>query len=227
MKTIDIHTLKATDPKRFEKAYYKWLEYHDYFDADFIIEDWANTVDSETPININYEDRNYRHSPQRKYNPKPDVSYSIGDRGEYAAFCGRVPVHTFIQHYMPKLAEEYAWFMPEVEAYGGYIDFDTRHESQYTEYSDDMEHLLSYAEPGGLFADMDSSEYSELLCETWRMYFEEEVLEEAGEVAEKLADKLLESLRDEYEYITSEEYFIEHCEANEITFEVEEEEEDV
>jgi len=41
------------------------------------------------------------------------------------------------------------------------------------------------------------------------------------EFAQEKADDLLEALRSEWDYISSEEYFIESCEINEVKFEIE------
>jgi hypothetical protein len=52
----------------------------------------------------------------------------------------------------------------------------------------------------------------------WRESYIEEAVRE---FAQEKADKLHEALRSEWDYLTSEEHFIESCEINEVKFEIE------
>lgn len=73
--------------------------------------------------------------------------------------------------------------------------------------------------PQGVFADMPEDDWVEMLDEMWAAFDPEA---EAREWVRDLGHDLLKALEKEYECLTSEEQFIEMCEANEVTFEVDE-----
>jgi hypothetical protein len=84
-----------------------------------------------------------------------------------------------------------------------------------------IEEYANQTAPIGVFEGLDQEAWEELVDQQISdLSIEDEVLA----FCEELADKLYRALRDEYEYLTSEEMFIEHCEINEVTFEESEDE---
>ena len=79
-----------------------------------------------------------------------------------------------------------------------------------------IEEWANQTAPSGMFEGLEQEAWEELVDEQISdLNIEDGVLS----FCEALARKLYTDLRDEYEHLTSEEMFIEHCEANEVTFE--------
>jgi hypothetical protein len=82
----------------------------------------------------------------------------------------------------------------------------------------DIQENTRFMAPRGIFSELDEEVWEELLDDQWRESGIEEVVRE---FAQDKADDLLEALRSEWDHISSEEYFIESCEINEVKFEIE------
>jgi len=106
---------------------------------------------------------------------------------------------------------------------------ETDHDRYLKEYYDwcrwvpdyDWYDSLPSIDPVGVFSDMPARDWEDLL-ET--MMYEFNPYTELGDYLTGLCDDLASRLRQAYEDETSEERFIEHCEANEVTFEETEDE---
>jgi hypothetical protein len=82
----------------------------------------------------------------------------------------------------------------------------------------DIQENTRFMAPLGIFSELDEETWGDLIDDQWRESYIEEAVRE---FAQDKADDLLEALRSEWDYISSEEYFIESCEINEVKFEIE------
>jgi len=198
LKTITAKELKELDPKRFEKEYYKWQEYAIYDDwADWIKEDFE--------------------SQMRVYGIKVDrftwcISYSQGDG---AAFDGHVTVYQWMEA-NPQYIERYPALYLACKSDGSYITFRTNNRGFYM-HTNVTEYLYE-TQPEGVFAMLDEEAWVELVVTQWDSAGLEE---EIKSLCERFMSDMYDKLRDEYENVTSEESFIDSCECNDITFEIE------
>ena len=144
------------------------------------------------------------------------ISYSQGDG---AHFDGRVDIPTFMKH--TKMDEKYlALYLACVDD-GSYVNISTTHHGNMQ--MNDWNMWANQTAPSGVFSDLPQEAWEDLVdSQTDAADMEGEVLA----LCRDLAHDLYTNLRDEYEHQTSEESFIESCECNDITFEIESEEEE-
>ena len=199
MSTLTAKELQNIDPKRFQQEYLKWTEYAAYDDWwDYIEEHFKTRL-----ANRGYEVRRIYFS----------ISYSQGD---YAAFEGDIHVAEWM------LAKGYDETYPALylaaKDYNEYASIANRNRGWGPRVNLDG-NLVGNTYPAGIFAGLEQEAWDELV---------EEQLSSAGLEDEMQSDvdaecqELYTDLRDEYEHMTSEESFIESCECNDITFEIEE-----
>jgi len=206
MTTVSAKELQQLDPKRFEREYWEWVSNH-WWDGDCTIE-WF--IDQQTSKGILYID------------PK-EVSYSgFHSQGDGAAFDARVDVLAFM-----RLKGYDATYMPlylDMENYGGGCCKVSRgsRRSNYMAQGADIDYAPGNCYPVGIFSDMPQEAWDRLLEEQWAE-LEDQLANEIYEYAKDAADDLYSALESDYEASTSEEEFIESCEANEVTFEIEDE----
>jgi hypothetical protein len=194
--------LKEQDPRRFEKEYWDWTAYAgDYGWHEFVEEDWTKEM-LELGLHvetINFEDR----------------------YGWSAAITGHMPLARLIEHLGMK--EQYLALWHDAQNFGAYVSFGT-HSRIHSTHVRSVEYSPGQCSPEGVFKDLPQ--------EAWDVLVEDQF---DSEDWEKLAidwlrphtDTLADRLEKEYGYITSEEQFLDSCEANEITFEVEGEKDEV
>lgn len=205
MRTVTAKELKDLDPRRFEKEYWKWREYaHEY--------DWYDCVEQK------FTDKMAANGVRvdRIYFA---VAYGQSD---YACFDGRIDVGKWMQ--CNKLmdvpySEAYPALFLAVEQDGSNGAVTSRRSGRI-----DLEYN-SYAtntDPCGVFQHLDQSAWEELIEEQENSAGLES---ELYEWCNAMCHELYRELRDEYEYISSEESFIESCECNDVTFEMESEDE--
>ena len=199
MKTVTAQELKELDPKRFEKEYYAWQEYAVYDDwAEWIKEDYESAMKCEGIKVDNFE---------------WDISYSQGDG---AAFNGHVVVHEWMAA-NPQYMEQYQALYLACKQDGSYVTLRTGR-GMYMHAN--MNESWFGTEPCGIFNGLDKDTWWELVVEQSDAA---SVEDEIRSTCERFMSEMYYKLRGEYEHITSEESFIESCECNEITFELEEE----
>jgi len=198
LKDVTATELKALDPKRFEKEYYAWQEYayHDDW-ADYIKEDFE--------------------SQMRVYGIKVDrFTWDIGySQSDGAAFDGHVSVYQWMEA-NPQYIERYPALYLACKTDGSYITFRTNNRGMYM-HTNVTEYLYE-TQPEGVFKMLDEEAWVELVTEQWGSAGLEE---EIKSTCERFMSDMYDRLRDEYENITSEDAFVESCECNGITFEVE------
>ena len=201
MKTVTAQELKALDPKRFAKEYEAWQEHAIYDDwADYIKEDFESQMQVQ---GIKVDRFTWC------------ISYSQGDG---AAFDGHVSVYQWMEA-NPQYIERYPALYLACKSDGSYITFRTNNRGFYM-HPNTTEYLYE-TEPEGVFGMLDEDTWHELVNDQWDSAGLEE---EIKSTCERFMSDMYDKLRDEYEHITSEESFIDSCECNEITFEIEGEE---
>ena len=198
MKTITAQELKALDPKRFEKEYYKWQEYAIY-------DDWADWIKE------NYE-AEMKCEGIKVDNFYWDISYSQGDG---ANFDGHVIVHEWLEA-NPQYMERYQALYLACEQDGSYVSVRTGNRGHNMHFN--LTESWWGTDPCGIFNGLDKDTWCELVIEQGDAA---SVEDEIRSTCERFMSDMYDKLRDEYENVTSEESFIDSCECNEITFEIE------
>ena len=200
MKDVTAKELKELDPKRFEKEYYKWQEYAaDYDWAEWVKEDYESQMKCEGIKVDNFE---------------WDVSYSQGDG---AAFNGHVVVHEWMQA-NPQYAEQYPALYLACKQDGSYV---TLRAGRGMFMHANLNESWWATDPCGIFHMLDKDTWVELVDNQAGSL---DVEAEIKSTCERFMSEMYYKLRDEYEHVTSEDAFIESCECNEVTFEIEGEE---
>lgn len=193
--------LKERDPKRFEKKYWDWVSYscdHDW---------WS------------YIEENFKADMAVLGCGVDSIEFSLSySQGDGAAFNGSVDMARFLEH--QGLKEKYLplWYdFKECGAYARVRSGNSR--SNYVRVN--LDHYPGSTYPAGVFSLLSQEAWDELTAEQLGAEDWEELVQEW---AREKCDELYHQLQDEHEYLTSEEEFIASCEANDVTFEVEEEE---
>lgn len=185
--------LKIADPKRFDKEYYKWCAHALNYEW------WDYTVDM------------FKEDCAPKGVEVVDTAFSIPGS---AGFAGWVNVAVFME--TSGLAEKYP------ALYLGVMDDGGRATVSLTRNSNMRVSYDSYAiqtAPSGMFSGLDQATWEELI----ESQEAEADLEAAiQEYCNDLGNELHTMLRNEEDHQTSEESYIGYCEANDITFDTEE-----
>lgn len=192
---LTVRELKDMDPKRFEKEYYRWCENEPY-------DDWAECIEGDFRV---------RHAPQgvEAYS----VWFSLHGPDGYACFSGVVHAAKLMKHL--KLDEEYLPLYLAMESDGSRFRVSG---SRRGGMQVDFDGVPGDTEPMGVFSTLDQEAWENLL----REQLEESDLESvAEEFCDDICHELYKELEQEYEHMTSEESFIESCEINDVTFEIE------
>jgi hypothetical protein len=200
MKQVTAADLLILDKPRFDKEYDEWCSYcMDGDDMDHIQDDFKQRCDQ---VGIRVDNIGY------------SVSYSQDDG---AHFDGRVDLVTYMEQ--NKLNEKYLALYLAIKDDGSYVNISTTHRG--TMQVNDWNMWANQTAPSGVFSDLPQTDWEELVdAQADAAGMEDSVLTWCKD----LAHELYSNLRDEYEWRTSKEAFLESCECNEITFEVEWEE---
>lgn len=209
VKDLTAAELKQIDRRRFDAEYSKWSEWQ--WEDDWIIEDTqARYTELYKPKGIDIETLHYR------------ISFSQGD---FASFTGRV----FLAEWMesvnvapngPTYAERYPALHIACREDGSYMD--VKGEDDRRGWRADYQENWYNTPPSGIFANMPEEDWEELVNEqAGEADLETEILK----YCRSIGNDIYRDLSDYYLESTSEEAFIESCEANEVTFEVEIEDE--
>lgn len=196
---MNVTELKELHPKRFEKKYAEWCEHA-------AADDWWEYM----------QDRfQERHAPQGV--TVASIQFSLYGQGSGAAFNGSVSVTKFMEH--AGLHEKYLPLYLACRDDGSYCTVNARRNCSNMAVG--FEGAPGDTAPSGVFADLDDPAWAELV---WQQFDESELEDAVYEFCRDICSELHTDLEKEYDHITSEEAFIESCEANEITFEIKTEE---
>jgi hypothetical protein len=204
MLKITAQELSLQDPKRFQREHLKWTEYNlDY--------DWWDYIEERLKEKL---------EPAGVYDVKLHFSLSYS-QGDFATFEGRIDVDKWMdvtkdgdQTY----AEKYPALRLAVEDYGDYASVTTYNRSCVARVNLDGG-CVGNTYAAGIFAGLEPEAWDELVEEQYDSAGLEQALQD---YVDAISQELYTDLRDEYEHLTSEESFIESCECNDVTFEIEE-----
>lgn len=211
MKTVDIDTLKRDHPAEFQREYEHWVQTHFHYDwwdgvYDGFIEDMA-----EFGVEIAQEWRNGRSAGHQIY------FILLYSQSDYAAFDANVRMHTWAK--AMKLDEQYPALVVDLEEYGATARISSNRRNSYS-YIFSYDYAPGNTSPAGIF--------SGLAPEAWDALVEGQF---AACDIEKLMDEwvkaqcqnLYKQLQEEYEYLSSEDQFVEWAKSMDTQFEVEDE----
>ena len=207
-KEVSVTELQKLEPKRFEREYYDWVTNH-WWEGDYTIE-WFLEKQNEIDI-LDIDSK--------------DISWSgFYSQGDGLAFDARVDVLAFMR--LKGYDKTHMPLYLDMENYGARAGV-TR-SSRYCNYFSqgaNIDFEVGACAPAGVFSGMEQEDWDELVYEQWR-YFEDDLADEIHEYASDVARELYRALEEDYTASTSEEEFIESCEFNEVTFEIEVDDED-
>lgn len=193
---MDIHELRKTDPHRFELEYQQWVEH------DFHYE-WWDTM---------YED--FKKDMAKVGMWVNDKSFSLSYcQSDYAAFEGRLDMATWMRD--QGYDEKYLPLVLDFEEYGAKAKVSIAMRGGYS-YCADIDYCAGNTYPPGIFADMPYDDWTTLCVE---MLDAEPWEEHVDKWLRDQCEELYNRLQEEYEYLSSEESFINACDANDIQFE--------
>lgn len=205
-REVSAAELQKLDPKAFERAYWEWVEHH-YWDGDDTIAYFIEKLDEENIFSV---------GPN-------DVHYSgFYSQGSGAAFNARVDLLRYMCDKGYDVTHQPLYL--DMENYGVTCRINSGLNSRNNRMPQHVEidYTPGNCVPAGIYADLPQEAWDQLLEAQWDELGS--TLEtDIAEVASDKADALYTDLRSDYEYCTSEEQFIESCECNEVTFEIEEE----
>jgi hypothetical protein len=204
MPTLTAQELLEQDPKRFREEYLKWTEYALNYDWwDYIEERLKEQLEPAGVSNIKLWF---------------SLSYSQSD---YATFEGRIDVHKWMDVTKDgelTYAEKYPALRLAMEDYGDYASVTTYNRTCMARVNLDGG-CIGNTYAAGIFAGLEPEAWDELVEEQYDSAGLEQALQD---YVDAISQELYTDLRDEYEHLTSEESFIESCECNDVTFEIEE-----
>jgi hypothetical protein len=197
MKTVTASELLILDARQFQKEHEDWQQNafgYDWWDG--VYEYFKETCDG---LGIRVD----------------QIAFSgFWSQGDGAAFEGRVDLTKFMEH--KGLHIEHPALYLAVKDDGSY--FLVRCSRTNNMRGGEYECYANQTAPSGIFEGLDQEAWEELV----EVQEEDAQLEDAAlEYCKELAGGLYRDLETEYEYLTSEESFIESCDCNEITFELE------
>jgi hypothetical protein len=210
MATIHLtaRELREHDPKRFDKEYYEWCAYNPWDDwHDPIIDGLTERCEA---LGIAVSQRNVYYS-------------GFHSQGDGLGFSGIAHMHHALERMGGK--DRYLALWHALDDYGAVAQINTggRHSNFISSVDAWYDFAPGNTYPAGIFKDLSHEAWDELVSEQAEEVFPEleaYLLEECRD----LANDCYRELQDEYDAITSEDAFIESCEANEVTFEIEGEE---
>jgi len=199
--------LKELDPKRFQQEYYEWQE------SGALWDEWFDSIEQ------NFTDEMAAHGVE-----VDRIAFNgFYSQGSYACFDGKVVVHKWMATEIYDDGQTYAEAFPALylaaEQYGSAMLMTTTHRGNTNFHFDAG---LDDTTPTGIFHHLDEDGWRELV----------EQQDDASNLesnirwfVESKNNELFKQLQDEYEDLTSEEAFLESCECNDITFNLENDDE--
>jgi len=193
---MTVHELKEHDYKRYLEEYWKWTS---YIPDDWWYPVWDTFVDETKILGLH-----------RLNKPTFNLAHT------QAAFAGRASLAPIMERL--GLHEKcYPLYLAVVED-GSYASLSTTHRGNI---DFELQESTLYTNPLGVFADMPLDDWVEMLKEMWVQH---DPYEAAKPFIRDLCSDLARQLEEAYEWETSEEQFMDSCDANEVTFEVDDDE---
>lgn len=197
--------LKERDPKRFEQEYWKWTEH-------CLWDEWYEGIEQ------NFTDDMAAHGVNVE-----KISFSgFYSQGSYASFDGKIIVHEWMATETYDDGQTYAEAFPALylaaEQDRSVVHVSTSYRGSVL-FNEDM---IDSDTPVGIFEHLDVDAWQALVAEQADRANWESNIRGFVDLANR---KLFRQLQEEYEYLTSEESFLESCECNEITFNLENDDE--
>jgi hypothetical protein len=198
--------LKERYPKRFQQELYKWQE-------NCLWDDWYDTVEQ------NFTDEMAAHGVQ-----VDRIAFNgFYSQGSYACFDGKINVHKWMATEIYDDGQTYAEAFPAL-----YLAAEQGRSALFVSTSYRGNASLSFetgfdqTQPTGIFQHLDEDGWHELVVQ------QDDAANLESNIrwfVESKNNSLFKQLQDEYEHLTSEESFLESCEANEVTFNLENDDE--
>ena len=200
MQHITVQELQTQHLNRFKKEYESWREYAlDYDWWDYVVEGFAEDV---RPFGVTI-------GPN-------DVHFSVSHcQSDYAAFQGRIDIADYMRE--KGWDETYPALYLAVSDCGDYATVSERRSNARVNYDGAC---IGNTYPAGVFQHLEQDAWDELVEE---QYYAAGLEDELQSYVDEVCTDLYRRLRDECDHLLSEESFIESCECNDITFEIEEE----
>lgn len=205
-KQVTAAELKELDPRRFEQEYYDWANNCALWD------EWTESIEEMFKQDVAPFGANVQ-----------SIEYDIGGGGPQAIFIGGVALDDFMEECKVEgvpLSELYPALYLAVCEDGSWVRITSNYRRMGIHL--DIREQISITNPVGIFSGLDPDAWEELLDDQWNACDLESHVRSF--IDDKCGD-LARDLQAEYEHLTSEEAFLESCECNEITFELEIEDE--
>ena len=189
---MSLRDMQIKNPKEFARRYQEWV-------ANAFEYDWWDSVEADfkedmTPLGL-YVDT---------------INFSLGYcQSDFASVTGTLDMHKWMQ--MVGYGESHLALTTDAKEYGAYWRCCQTHHGRA--YSADLRYEPGNTRPSGIFSDLPQEAWDELVLEQ----FESEDWDRlATEWVRERCEELYRRLCAEYEYLTSEEQFIEQGEECEI-----------
>lgn len=210
---VDVRRLQDEFPTEFERAYQKWVEAELYYDWwDCVVDGFIEDMKAKG-VHIGY--RSGKHTT-------PCVYFSLGYcQGDYASFEGSVTLHEWFA--AVGLAETYPMLAASLKEYGAWARISSHNRGWAYVADIDYEPDDTAPPKDGMFSDMDPEIWEEVVREQYEAI---DLEKELNDWVRDQCQDLYRTLQEEYEYLTSEEQFIERCKDDGTLFEVEADDED-
>lgn len=203
---ITAKELKEQDPTRFEHEYHEWC-------VDNPCYDWWDWT---------YDD--FKERMKARGAAVDDIEFSVGYcQSDYASWDGTVSLRLWLETSDAHKDDPRTFVLCELLRDGALsASACVSHSGAHCKVPRVSLDAWWDSEPGdqvrsGPLAGADVDGLVQSICDN---AYVEELERDIQEWAESMAGDLYRALRDELEYLTSEESFIEECEANDVTFEV-------
>lgn len=194
MTTVDIKTLREEHPDEFRRRYEDWAQHecegYDWWDG--VVEQFAERM------------KGFGVTVASDRRGGLDVEFSLGYcQSDYAAFTGHVVLHTWMQ------ANGYAMtHMPlvlDMENYTATASVRPVGRSSYSSVGA-IDYSPGQGYPSGIFSDLPQDVWDEMVWQQFESEGWEQLLDDwlRGE-----CQQLYKNLQEEYEYLTSEDAFVE------------------
>lgn len=210
-KEVSVTELQKLDPKRFEREYWKWVEHH-WWEGDEAI-NWYIEANMVNPITWHID-------------PK-DVTWSgFYSQGDGLAFDASVQLTEYMELKGYDVTHNALYL--DILNYGvvhAYVSRGYRQSNHMRDEAECDDYCMGNTEPAGIYQHLETEAWDELVQEQYNDLMDS-MLKEIGEEAQDHARAMYRELENDYESSTSEEQFIESCEINEVTFEIEVDDED-